>query len=139
MPCAILRAFPLPHRFIVSFPRSPRRAAIIPHRLGIRPTFILLPPSFFTPPCDLYSLRENPLLFETHRTRITSRKMHFKITFVSKRDERLRHAAHVIDSHENGTSFIRVRPNLSRQRERKRRERGDIHFREISNRCKYIQ
>lgn len=138
MPCAILRAFPLPHRFIVSFPRSPRRAAIIPHRLGIRPTFILLPPSFFTPPCDLYPLRENPLLFETHRTRITSRKMHFKITFVSKRDERLRHAAHVIDSHENGTSFIRVRPNLSRQREKEERERRYSFSRDIKSLQVYI-
>lgn len=93
-----------------------------------------LQPFFFhLPPCDLYPLRENPLLFETHRTRITSRKMHFKITFVSKRDERLRHAAHVIDSHENGTSFIRVRPNLSRQREKEERERRYSFSRDIKS------
>lgn len=59
--------------------------------------------------------------------------MHFKITFVSKRDERLRHAAHVIDSHENGTSFIRVRPNLSRQREKEERERRYSFSRDIKS------
>lgn len=137
MPCAILRAFPLPHRFIVSFLRSPRRAAIIPHRLGIRPTFILSLSLSFPP---FSPLRENPPLFETHRLiEITSRekciaiaRASFKITFVSKRMP----CRYWFPRKWNEFYM----PNLSRQKERKIFTIGECSFsRDIKrNRYKYI-